>query len=261
MKTRTSTPTQPLTSTLKTRVRACVAIAGLLIAGASAPAQVAPSAPAEPAARVTNHDYMPVDETYFILPKSRANLFAEAGLQYLNTTHRARKTGEGGYNYKQNYNFFGAGASFGWRIDAINKIQVEIAALGAYKDRWYEEGYEETTTLVTHLFTYSACIPISPDWRWELRLSPSAGCVYTNVSERVNYSRHGGGYGGRDRWESDGDLGLAFGAGAGVTFHVSGRIHLDAAYRCLRATGPKIWGVRYDDMTMHAITVSCGVKF
>ena len=268
MKTKTLTLTQPLTLTLKTHVRVCVAIAGLLIAGASASAQVAPSAPATvaPNYAMRNHNYNYVDETFYVLPKlGGANLFASAGFQYVNTTHRARKAGEDGYDFKQNLNFFGASASFGWRIDAHNIIQVDVAALGAYKDRWYEEGYEETTALVTHLFTYSVCIPISPDWRWELRLSPSAGYAYTNVSERWNYSsgsvRHGSGYSGRDRWESDGDFSLACGAGAGVTFHVSGRVQLDAGYRYLRATGPKIWGVRYDGMNLHAFTLSCGVKF
>ena len=243
---------------LKTHTRVCAVIAGLIIASASASAQVAPPAPPPNYTTAnTNH----ADETFLVLPKPGANLFVEAGLQYLHTTHRAFKAGNEGYDYKNNLNFHGMRASFGWRIDARNKIQVDIDALGAYKDRRHGDGYEELTALFNNLLTYSICVPLASDWRWELRFSPSAGYSYTNVSERHDRSHDRDRRGGKDKWENDGDFSFTFGAGAGATFHVNRRIYVDAGYRYLRATGPKIWNVRYEAMNMHALTVSCGVKF
>ena len=235
MKTKTSTLTQPLTSTLTTHVRACAAIAGLLIAGASAPAQVAPSAPSAPAA-----NYGTGNESSIHMPKERVNLFLHTGFQYMRA----------GNSYRRN--FFGVNVAFGLRLNDWHKIQVEISGLGSASD--YGGGNTLTWGMGTQLFTYSLCIPFGESRRVELRLSPSLGTSFSYVREEWDLYYSSG-------WRTDGCYGLAAGAGAGLTIHVSKRIFLDAGYRYLRISGPKLWGVTYDDMDTHSLNLSCGWKF
>lgn len=219
-------------------------IAGLLLASASTLAQIAPPTPASVAP-----NYGIGSETSLIMPKPRANLYFDVGLQYLQTHLKYSD-----YNYKENYNFYGANFVFGWRIDPHNKIQAELSALGAYKD--YGDGDEEAWGMSNLLFTYGFCVPLGTSQQWELRLSPSIG--FNSIYVRYRYNA-------RDGWKNTNDVTFSYGAGIGVTCHLSKRMYLDAGYRYLRASGPNLnFGYRditFDDMDTHAFTFSVGWKF
>ncbi len=216
-------------------------IMSLLVTSSSLLAQVAPPSPASVAP-----NYNAGNETSIIMPKARSNLFLDVGFQYLKTDLKTS------FGDTRNYNFYGINLAFGWRINANNKIQIDIAGLGSYKD--YGNGNEETLAAVPELFTYSYCIPLGSNGRWELRLSPSIGFSY--IFARDDYSGYYG-----SGWQTDSDISFAYGAGVGVTCHVSKRVYLDLSYRYLRVTGPSLFDRNYEDMDTSAFTLACGWKF
>ena len=216
---------------------ACAVIAGLLIASAPVLAQLAPPTPASVAP-----NYRPGGEAPSLaMPKARTNLYLDAGFQYLRTKMKIGSFDCG------NYNFYGANIAFGWRLDEHNKIQVELAGLGAYKD--WGGNYTETLGMGVQLFSYGYCIPLGREGRLELRLSPSLGYAYVFQSIDDNGSV-----------DSYGSMTLAYGAGAGLTCHLSTLMYLDVSLRYLNIGGPTL-DYSYKDMQSIALTFSCGWKF
>lgn len=216
----------------------CALFTGLLIASASALAQVAPPTPASVAP-----NYSAGDDSSYVTPKTAGpNLYLEAGLTYMNA-----KPGN-----SSGVDFWGTNVAFGWRINKNNKIQAEIGALFASDD--YTTGKEEDTA-VTLMASYSYCIPLSPTGNWELRLTPTAGFASINV--KLKNTVRGS--------DDDTDTALAYGAGAGFTYHINNRFYLDFGYRYLRlgSTEYKLFNykMKLDDMNTHSAIVAFGWKF
>ncbi|MDF9828266.1 opacity protein-like surface antigen [Ereboglobus sp. PH5-5] len=217
----------------------CALITGLLIASASALAQVAPPTPASVAP-----NYSSGRDSSYAMPKATGpNLYLEGGLAYMNA-----KPGN-----SSGADFWGINTAFGWRINKNNKIQAELGVLMSSED--HGRGIKEEDTALMLLASYSYCIPLNSDGNWELRLTPAAG--FTSINLKLKRR----GYGSDD----DTDTAFAFGGGMGITYHISDRFYMDFGYRYLRvgSTEYRVFNIEdeLDDMNTHTASVSFGWKF
>ncbi|WP_068768464.1 porin family protein [Termitidicoccus mucosus] len=221
----------------------------LLAAGTVVQAQVAPPSPASAAGKSYG------DGSY-VLPKTSApNLYLEGGLVY--TRYDAGDAGT--------ENFYGVNAAFGWRINKNNKIQVELGVLASSGDEYSEYvpdvgqariSFDYAT--VPLLASYSYCIPLDANGRWDLRITPTVG-LYTMKMESEAKA------GGVKISSDDTDSAIAYGVGIGTSYHINNRFYLDFGYRFMRVGSLtcKLWGesLELDDANTHSITASFGWKF
>jgi len=134
-------------------------------------------------------------------------------------------------------NLFGSSLAFGWRIDQRQKIQLETgfytsSATSQYNQYSFDYGTNKyTLNTIPVLFSYSYCFPLGHDGRWEIRVTPVAGFYsmklkYTD-DETYNGTTH------YTTTETFSSTPLAFGVGAGVTWHFSRIFYADAGVRFL----------------------------
>ncbi|WP_152032809.1 outer membrane protein [Ereboglobus luteus] len=196
------------------------------------------------------------DDSYATPKTAGANLSLEGGIAVM--------WGNPGVEGTQT--FVGAMAAFGWRINERNKIQIEAGALKANDGgghNYYTPGSNNTDLdyfAVPLLASYSFYIPLGTQKRWEVRVGPAAGLYMMKVDAGAPHNS-----GSRHVKSNDTDSTFAYGAGTGVTWHISKHLYLDAGYRYLR-TGETDYTlfdrkVKFDAMDTHTLNVSVGWKF
>jgi len=267
---------------MKTTARLIIFLFALLLACAAALAQSAPRA--SRTSRKTARDYqdysaMSIDtaSTDPSLVMSRPdglNFYLEGGLACLNT----KMTWENGYS--ERHNFCGPALAFGWRFKnkkGMKKLQFDVSLLTVARKNTYI--FEDSSTLTSDatfravpvLLTYSYCIPLTANRRWEMRFSPTAGIYTLRIHETRSY------WSDSNAWNSSmtSQLGLdgAIGAGIGVTGQINKFFYLDFGYRFLWVS-PINFAESYvdvgplagyfgsiDGQFTHTLTLSLGWKF
>jgi len=193
----------------------------------------------------------------YVVPKEHeANFFIDAGVTSMFANLSTRETSA---DLSGTVNFTGISASFGLRLNTYNKIQGESGFLYGHKSKAVNgtdvSDVSERFTMIPMVFSYSVCFPLSQDGTWELRISPSIGAalIYT----RYDYSSATASYSGKN---NDADLGLVYGVGAGVTYHLNKRLYVDAGLRYLRVGETSYnWG-KLEAFNGVALSVAVGYK-
>jgi len=165
------------------------------------------------------------DSTYKQPKPGLANFYVEGSVSYMGDE---MKTTGSLHNVDGLTQFVGAGASIGWRIGTVVKIQLETgiySASGSMEDYY---GYGDTVktdltlTATPVLLSASFCVPLSGSGRAELRLTPTFG-LYKMKLKRSNPN---GSY-------SFTGSPVAAGFGIGYTYHISRMFYADLGLRVL----------------------------
>ncbi|MDR0902185.1 MAG: outer membrane beta-barrel protein [Opitutaceae bacterium] len=189
-------------------------------------------------------------ESYAAPKESGVNFSLSLGGAYAQTTSIS-----GGVWDNRKVDLFGAYGSFALRFGRHHKMQFDLGYLSGSKSESYNIGYltgEDSLDykIIPLLLSYEYCFLLGSRDRFEIHVGPTAGGYRHTVDAALTL-------GSSSVSIKNSEYGYSYGGRAGLTWHISPRLFVDATARYLRSAS----SFKDFDLTSTSATLSFGFKF